>query len=579
VAFQIPVTVQKVLEAIYKKEYVLPAIQREFVWDTDQVRALFDSLLRGYPIGSFLLWEVGAERAADFTFYGFLTDYHELQTPFAQPFKIPAGHGVTAVLDGQQRLTALNIGLYGSHAERLPYRPKKNPDAYPKRRLYLDLLSESPDEQLAMQYDFRFLTDAEALPKNGAENRWFLVGDVLGLKDAGPDIMRELELRELHGAAPFQCLFDLYRAIRDVPAINYYLEDSQDPNKVLDIFVRVNSGGTTLSYSDLLLSMATNQWETLDAREEVRSLLTTLNGQSPGFDFSKDILLKTGLILIGAPDIRFKVSNFTKENMALLEKRWLEVKNALILGRDLLASFGYSERTLTSDSVLIPLSYYMFSRGFDSTYLSADKHAEDRTTVRRWVDRSLMKRGVWGSGLDTLLGRLRDVLRTGGTMFPAAEIETAMTTLGKSLTFQDAEISELCDLEYGKRRTFPALAMLYPGLDLTRAFHEDHIFPKSRLTRAQLRKGDVPPHRIDDYVARVNKLANLQLLEGLPNIEKQAVMPDEWIGGTHFTSKAQRDQYLVSNDLVDLPLTLDGFIEFYEGRRDHIEGRFRLMLR
>jgi hypothetical protein len=324
--------------------------------------------------------------------------------------------------------------------------------------------------------------------------------------------------------------------------------------------------------------MATNQWDELDAREEVRSLLTTLNNQSPSFSFSKDIVLKAGLILVGAPDIRFTVSNFTKENMALLEKRWPEVKDALILARDLLASFGYSDGTLTSTSVLIPLSYYMFSRGLDSSYISSDRHAHDRATVRRWIDRSLMKRGVWGSGLDTLLGRLRDVLRAQGGGFPEAEIEEGMTTLGKSLVFQDAEISELCDLEYGRRRTFPTLAMLYPGLDLTRAFHEDHIFPKSSLTRAQLKKSGIPAGQIDDYVSRVNKLANLQLLEGLPNIEKQAAMPGEWLAGPHFTSDAQRDQYLASNDLADLPLTLDAFIEFCDGRRARIEHRLRQML-
>jgi hypothetical protein len=46
---------------------------------------------------------------------------------------------------------------------------------------------------------------------------------------------------------------------------------------VLDIFVRVNSGGTQLSYSDLLLSMATNQWQDRDAREEVRSLASAFH--------------------------------------------------------------------------------------------------------------------------------------------------------------------------------------------------------------------------------------------------------------------------------------------------------------
>ena len=62
--FQPAVPVAKVLEGVHNSEYVLPAIQREFVWKTDQIRALFNSLMRGYPIGAFLFWKVGTERAA-----------------------------------------------------------------------------------------------------------------------------------------------------------------------------------------------------------------------------------------------------------------------------------------------------------------------------------------------------------------------------------------------------------------------------------------------------------------------------------------------------------------------------------
>lgn len=61
-SFQPPVPVEKVLKEIYRKAYVLPAIQREFVWATEKVRMLFDSLLRGYPIGSFLFWTVESDR-------------------------------------------------------------------------------------------------------------------------------------------------------------------------------------------------------------------------------------------------------------------------------------------------------------------------------------------------------------------------------------------------------------------------------------------------------------------------------------------------------------------------------------
>ena len=57
-AFQTPITIYKALGSIECSEYVLPAIQREFVWEPPKIVRLFDSLMRGYPIGSFLFWQV-----------------------------------------------------------------------------------------------------------------------------------------------------------------------------------------------------------------------------------------------------------------------------------------------------------------------------------------------------------------------------------------------------------------------------------------------------------------------------------------------------------------------------------------
>jgi len=154
--FQPPVPVAKVLANIHTKKYVLPAIQREFVWGTGQIRALFDSLMRGYPIGAFLFWNIDEAHVGDFTFYEFITDYHEKNNPHAPIAHVAKGKGITAILDGQQRLTALNVGLYGSHAEKLPRLWWNNPDAFPKKRMYLNLVDEVEDEELGLTYDFRF---------------------------------------------------------------------------------------------------------------------------------------------------------------------------------------------------------------------------------------------------------------------------------------------------------------------------------------------------------------------------------------------------------------------------------------
>lgn len=573
-AFQTPRSIEEMLTAIHKREYLMPAIQREFVWGADQITKLVDSLMRGYPVGSFLLWDVKPETAQSYTFYEFLTNFHERDNPYADKATVPSGNGTTAVLDGQQRLTSLNIALYGSFAEKKKYAWWNSADAFPVKRLYLNLVDEPDDEELGTKYDLRFLTDREAAPADGEADKWFRVGAVLDLANAGPAIMRELEQRGIAGSADaFQRLYDLYEAVRVLKPMNYFLVTDQDADKVLEIFVRVNSGGTTLSYSDLLLSMATNQWQELDAREEVRSLVSEINSNAGRqFSFSKDVVLKTALTIADV-DVRFKVTNFTQGNMAKVEAAWPQIKGALLRAATLLQQFGYNERNLTANSVIVPVAHYLHLRGAGDSYLDSTADAADRLALQRWVTRSLVKRGIWGSGLDTLLTRIRDVLRTNSTNgFPVAAVEEAMAAVGKSLAFDNAEIDELLNLKYAGQRTFSVLSVLYPGLDLGKKFHEDHIFPKSRFTKKKLLDAGVPLDSIDGYLAAVNLLPNLQLLAGTANIEKQDGLPAEWID-TAFPSEDKRATYLGENDLDGLPLDLADFTSFFEQRKQRVRAR------
>jgi Protein of unknown function DUF262 len=579
-AFQTPVTIEEILTGIHQKQYLLPAIQREFVWDSAQIRQLFDSLLRGYPIGSFLFWTVNAETARDYTFYNFLTDYHERDEPFASRATVPAGQGINAILDGQQRLTALNVGLYGSHAEKRKYAWWNSADAFPKKRLYVNLLGDPDVDELGLGYDLRFLTDGEAAPEEGKPHGWCRVGSVFELADAGPALISELQRRgiDLNKPGAYERLYSLYQAIRIFKPVNYYLETSQDSDKVLDIFVRVNSGGTTLSYSDLLLSMATNQWQQLDAREEVRRLVQELNtGGSRQFSFSKDVVLKTALMVAGV-DVRFQVSNFTQNNMKRVEVAWEATRRALIRAATLLDHFGFSARSLTAASVVVPMAYYLAKRDVTDTYLESDADAADRLQLRGWITRSLVKRGIWGSGLDTLLTRIRQILdEHTQNGFPVEPVERGMAALGKSLTFEKTEVDELLQLKYGGQRTFPVLAMLYPGLDLSKEFHEDHVFPRSRFTPTRLAEAGVPPESIEEYRQRVDLLPNLQLLPGVPNMEKKAKITAEWVEDAFPTSET-RLNYLRENDLNDLPLQMSDFLQFFDQRQARMRARLDALL-
>ncbi|MET8954751.1 DUF262 domain-containing protein [Streptomyces sp. NPDC004533] len=579
-SFQTPITIASALERIHRREYVLPAIQREFVWSRDKITRLFDSLMRGYPIGSFLMWQVQEGNAGRFTFYDFMRDYHERDNAHCAPTGPLGSRAVTAILDGQQRLTALNIGLYGSFTAKLPRLWANNPLAYPKKFLYVNLLQRGQDDDLGVEYDFRFLTPEEATAgTESGDAHWYRVRDVREVRTVR-DAVRTLQHRGIvdHDTAG-DVLSRLQEVVHVTPTVNFFLEEAQELDKVLNIFIRVNSGGAVLSYSDLLLSVATAQWGERDARETIHRLVDELNAVGQGFTFSKDLILKTGLVLLGKGDIRFKVDNFDRDTMTNLEKHWSDIEGALRLGVALLADFGFSGVTLTANSVLIPLAYYLHRRNLGENYRTSEAFRDDRAAIRRWLQRSLMKSGVWGSGLDRLLTGLRATLeKEGGQGWPTDAIEREMARQGKSLRFEPAEIDDLLDLKYGSKRLFPMLAMLYPGVDTRDHFHEDHIFPRSLLrSRAKLRKAGVPEDALPLIEDRADRAANLQLLRGGDNTSKQASLPADWLR-KHFRSDAERESWLREFDAIGLPEDVTGFLEFYDVRRERMRERLVTLL-
>lgn len=187
-AFQTPITIKEALAAIQRQDYILPAIQREFTWDTEQICGLFDSLMQGYPVGSFLFWKVEPERTKDYSWYGFMRDFHRKKNRDCPVLDVPA-KPVTAILDGQQRLTSLNIGLRGSHAEKEPRKWWDNPAAFPTKHLYLNLLAMASENELGLKYDFRFLTPTRAEGDRTETTYWFKVSCELHDLSAVPDKM------------------------------------------------------------------------------------------------------------------------------------------------------------------------------------------------------------------------------------------------------------------------------------------------------------------------------------------------------------------------------------------------------
>ncbi|HCL3538909.1 TPA: DUF262 domain-containing protein, partial [Pseudomonas aeruginosa] len=269
-------TIKQLLDKVASQEYILPAIQREFVWWPEQICRLFDSLLQGYPFGTFLFWRIAPEKRQEYQFYDFVRDYHERDNYHCALLNTLPERDLVAVLDGQQRMTALNIGLRGSYAWKLPGKWWSSNDAFPIRHLYLDLLGE-PDAETGSEYRFEFLTETTT-ELTGDGQLWLRVSRILiESEDDLLDSLDDLDLSLDQRKQAKRVLRHLYRTVHLKEIISYYEETEQDLERVLNIFIRMNSGGTPLSYSDLLLSIAVAQWSKLDARQEIHQLVDQMN--------------------------------------------------------------------------------------------------------------------------------------------------------------------------------------------------------------------------------------------------------------------------------------------------------------
>jgi hypothetical protein len=534
----------------------LPAIQREFEWGPDRVERLFDSIMSDFPIGSFLYWRLEQSNKDKWPVYEFIRDFDEERPHNPRANMDGITRDITLVLDGQQRITSLFIGLRGSYRY-LYYRWRKT-------QLYLNLLKlpvpneENPEE---LTYCFAFREGSE--PDKDKSQLWYRVGRILDFEDA-EDAKSDMKL-QLAGLPEDQrenaqkLIGRLHNRVHTTLVGNYYEEKSQHYDKVLQVFVRANSSGKTLEYSDLLLATATAQWEG-DARSEIHDFTDSINEIGNGYNFGKDFVLKACLYLSEDLPIQYQVKNFTKKNLSVIEANWENIKKSISATVRLISRFGFNVKNVVAPLALLPIALYLQKRGnwsFDTSSKADD--AEAQIAIRKWFVISTLK-NAFGSSTDTTLTRLRELLNNCGaaTPFPA---DAFYNSLGIEPALNDAEISRILEYGYQGRYTNLVLSLLYPDRDWKDAvFHEDHIFPQSEFQLRGLKKQGYDDSKIETYRSKFNILANLELLTDKENLSKNATPFDEWI--------RTRDSTFRKRHLIpDLPAYgLDSFDEFSTAR-------------
>lgn len=558
--FQNPITIKDAIDKIHNRQYLLPAIQRKFTWSSNQIEMLFDSILRGYPINSFMMWRISAnEIKSGYKFYEFLTEFREF---FAENNKDIDTKGVSdfeAVIDGQQRLTSLYIGLHGSYAYKMPRKWwKDTEECLPTRKLYLNLgapVKQQYDNQKA--YDFRFLSRSDLEKFHNAQDGsiWFEVGEILDL-DSTKKVMRYISDKNLtDNDYAYDTLSTLFEAIHVKRLINYYLQEEQEPDKVLDIFIRTNSGGTPLSFSDLLMSIASANWKNINARKEIDGIISEIYGIGrPGFLIDKDFVLKTCLVLF-VDNIKFQLKNFTFENVQLFETNWGKVKKSIVAAFTLFEKLGFNNSTFRAKNAAIPVIYYIYYNDLSDSIVKATYDKDDRKTITKWLTLTFIK-SIFGGQTDSVLVSMRKVLKeTKGKKFPAKELMDAFKNdPARNYSFDDEFIDGLLEAQKDSSDAFYILHLLYPDLDyFNQDFHQDHLHPATTFSSTDKLEASIPEkdREFATDAKNWNSVANLQLLNGLMNMSKNDTPLAEWVAKNNIDKKSLYISDTTSLDIKD----------------------------
>lgn len=629
------ITIENLLGQIEANKICLPSIQREFVWaDKDdkksKIEKLFDSIYRGYPIGSFLFWELNDEILNRHSFYRMLKSFNENGNRIGEilPRPYPWRHDLrdelrrlTGVLDGQQRITSLSIGFLGSHTI-----GKTGSEI--ERHMYFNLLAfldlNKSTEQLAIEdmeeetedrfgeiiepkvAIFKLLSQSEKEIANRNANLtnelWTQLSNLRhsswnDFKNENNSLISKSELRRKREAFSRDLLlpyFEIKRNLNDVwwnenksdfidhleTIINKIkteeiigicnLEYNGNLIDITEVFVRINQG-ETLSKIDLLYSTLVANWE------EGKGYINNLEKHIKDFkyqSFKKDFILRTCLYLSGG-NVLFKVDSFNDLTIHRIQTdfkapdRPIDFERAIKVVFNFLKENDIKDSIITSNNAIIPLIYHVYKGGNLSTQESK-KNAIEYLYVT-------MLQKVFGSHGDTILKNLRDAATNNGLLinqnFHYQTLINGLQEEDKKNKYNiDCDTIDKWLVRTKKIETLQLLNLIkayveHEGI----ALEQDHLHPKSKIKRQNFEH--LSPNDFFEISTWKDRVGNLCLVPDKFNRKKSDVSLTEWIN-TQITTQNQRDAYK-NYALIDeeQSLDLEDFREFFQNRNAKIRQK------
>lgn len=534
-------SIAALMNEIRSSELALPDLQRDFVWDEDQIRVLLDSVMRDYPFGSLLFWNT---QFLDVVYREFTANYRTGQT--FQTLTKRAGEKKRMVLDGQQRLQSLYVAFQGTYdGRRLYFNVTSGPDS----KVAVD------DDDLGRNYRFEFWRDDEP---NRAK-RLVRVADVVGWanrfeEDEIEQIIKSVGLDGDEASLARRNLRLLRSTFtRDLVPITIIDDDvirgeqAKKINEILEIFVRVNSGGTRLSKSDLMFSLIKTKWAS--AREHFDELQRDLDKVGIP-DADKDFIIR-GLLTVSDLPTAFDVGVIEK-HWDTIEPRFPSFKAALGSAIDFCRSQDVrilSSSLLRPVGTLYPIVYYL------AQHKNGSVPDSQRQGLRTLIYFLLFNEFLGGKSPEARVRVVREVLQKHpGAQLPVDELLAAVAKRQR----QHATTTTAEMLNWNPRLTLniaqPTAAR--DTLSWQEKAEVDHIFPQSVYR---------PIHG-----GLVDDIGNFAYLGKLRNIRKSNDEPAEYFKNT--SDAELRDDFLIEDRALLAPAR---FQEFVEQRRASVLATVR----
>lgn len=554
------ITIYEALQAIKSGWYVMPAFQRQYVWSMEQVEKLWDSVLLGYPVSTFLFWRIDESNVSEDTlFCQFLQEAtfnsrKQSDSPNYELGEVNFNTTSVAVLDGQQRLTSLFLSLLGTAYIRPRYARKGKRGERIVARLLLELnvnrLNLDEDEYNSKKFDVMFGDKAGKLSPTQFELRRIMEPEFRNDETRTDAIERAIaNVPPNSGDYARSLLNTLCSKVFEEKLIRYTEISDMGQDDALEMFVRFNSGGKPLKKSEITMAILEAYWPS--AKSEFGKVLV-----GPYEGFGGDFIIRCAFMLYG----NVVKANISKGLVNQLRDDWVEFKRTLTELDMLLGGLGIdTSRFASSWNVLLPVIYYVH---YNPSF----------------------REGVYAVKCYLLRAALFNYFRS-GTTAKLQQMKSNINAYDKDLTVEmldniddlrvtDARLDDILDSEKGSKVAGEALYYLGLGwINKAFKYEHDHLHPYDQFDTKPV---GVSREDWSSWRSNRNRLANLQLLEGRSNGSKSDMSLRDYYNDMNYEQRKQFEEQAMIPEGVSLEISHFG--EFYEARRELIKGRLRELL-